>query len=107
VAGPVRGEGPVRLVPDRELAVKQQRPVRGELGEVKYGRLPQPTRTRPSSSTCMLPWLAAASPAGAVISAVPCGLMTNSCRSACRPLPALMVAMVRYELSAMTALPSP
>ena len=30
----------------------------------KYGRLPQPTRTRPSASTCMLPWLAAASPAG-------------------------------------------
>ena len=43
----------------------------------------------------------------AVISAVSCGLITNSCRSAWSPLPASTVAMVRYEVSAMTALPSP
>jgi hypothetical protein len=43
----------------------------------------------------------------AVISAVSCGVMTNSCRSAWSPWPALTVAMVPYELSAITAWPSP
>ncbi len=35
VAGPVRGEGPVRLIPDRELAVQDQRPVLREFREVR------------------------------------------------------------------------
>ncbi len=39
-------------------------------------------------------------------SAVSCGLMTNSCKSADMPAPPLMVAMVRWELSAITAAPS-
>ena len=43
----------------------------------------------------------------AVTSAVFCGLTTNSCRSAWSPSPALTVARVRYDVSAMIALPSP
>ena len=43
----------------------------------------------------------------AVTSAVSCGLMTNSCRSTWSLSPPLTVAMVRYEVSAMIAWPSP
>ena len=43
----------------------------------------------------------------AVTSAVSCGLITNSCRSAASPFPPPTVATVRYELLAMTALPIP
>ena len=37
----------------------------------------------------------------AVIRAVSCGVMLNSCRSVWAPWPALTLAMTRYEVSAM------